>query len=98
MIKLKLYSYLFLDSSFNDVLVGHTMKMEYVPKKTGHFVATTSNAKHSTAPDPEDQVENVFQTKVQSHKERVAKIRKARRSAELIQRAWRNYVKKRNRR
>lgn len=50
----------------------------------------------STPTEPVDEVGSAFQSKVQSHKERVAKIRKARRSAELIQRAWRNYKKKKN--
>ncbi|XP_076114042.1 uncharacterized protein LOC143082305 isoform X1 [Mytilus galloprovincialis] len=82
------------DKSFDDMVVGHNMKMEYVPKKANHY---TQSSKPQSAPvEPANEVENAFQSKVQSHKERVAKIRKARRSAELIQRAWRNYIKKKN--
>ncbi|OWF53096.1 kinesin heavy chain-like isoform X2 [Mizuhopecten yessoensis] len=43
---------------------------------------------------PEEKAEDVFMTKVQEQKDRVSKIRKARASAEIIQRTWRRFAAK----
>ncbi|XP_033751791.1 LOW QUALITY PROTEIN: kinesin heavy chain-like [Pecten maximus] len=43
---------------------------------------------------PEEKAEDVFMTKVQQQKDRVNKIRKARASAEVIQRTWRRFAAK----
>lgn len=40
---------------------------------------------------PDVEAEDVFMSKVQQQKDRVSKIRKARKSAEIIQQAWRKY-------
>lgn len=67
-------------------------------KADDHFVFKEEKANKVTAL-PEDEAEHTFMTKVQVQKERVSKIRKACKSAEVIQRAWRRYVlkKKKNR-
>jgi hypothetical protein len=71
-------------SGFDDMVVGHNMKMEYVPKKASIYAQAKKPESNPKERHTDDGVENVFQSKVQSHKERVAKIRKARHSAELI--------------
>ncbi|XP_060082119.1 kinesin heavy chain-like [Ylistrum balloti] len=43
---------------------------------------------------PEEKAEDVFMSKVQQQKDRVNKIRKARASAEIIQRSWRKFAAK----
>ncbi|XP_069133111.1 serine/arginine repetitive matrix protein 2-like [Argopecten irradians] len=62
--------------------------------KKGQLVWEESPAVTQVTALPEEKAEDVFMTKVQQQKDRVNKIRKARASAEVIQRTWRRYAAK----
>ncbi|XP_048779617.2 uncharacterized protein LOC125683007 isoform X2 [Ostrea edulis] len=65
----------------------------YYPSRTNSLVIEESKFKSVTAM-PDDEAESTFMGKVMEQRERVNKIRQARKSAEVIQIAWRRYQEK----
>ncbi|XP_078333663.1 uncharacterized protein LOC111136397 isoform X5 [Crassostrea virginica] len=65
----------------------------YYPSRTNSLVIEESKYKSVTAV-PDEEAENSFMGKVMEQRDRVNKIRQARKSAEVIQTAWRRYQEK----
>jgi hypothetical protein len=79
----------------NVLIVGDTnINGEYYyPSRTNSLVIEESKFKSVTAV-PDDEAESTFMGKVMEQRDRVNKIRQARKSAEVIQLAWRRYQEK----